>query len=167
MRANYSTPRMLSTAAVLFLASFMSLMATPSTSRQRVAAPAGTCNLPPIPAPGQTVTWTLAGSPYQICQNITIPATSTVIVEAGVQITFDPDIQVIVAGNMDLQGQAAQRILLQAPAVFPPIIDINGGVFDASFSDFTGQVRVENGANVVLSDSRFQSSNGLLWAQEL
>jgi hypothetical protein len=138
-----------------------------SRSRPREKIPAGTCNLPPVPAPGQTVTWTLAGSPYEICQNITIPATSTVIVEAGVQINFDPDMQVIVSGTMDLQGQAAQRIVLQASAVFPPIIDIDGGVFDASFSDFTGQVRVENGANVAISDSRFQGPNGLLWGQEL
>ena len=39
--------------------------------------------------------------------------------------------------------------------------------FDASFSDFTGQVRVENGANVVLSDCAFQGNNAVLWAQEL
>jgi len=166
----HRSARKILAAALVFLSGALTDFAATvesSRSRPREKAPSGTCNLPPVPTPGQTVTWTLAGSPYQICQNITIPATSTVIVEAGVQITFDPDIQVIVAGNMDLQGQAAQRILLQAPAVFPPIIDINGGVFDASFSDFTGQVRVENGANVVLSDSRFQSSNGLLWAQEL
>jgi hypothetical protein len=111
------------------------------------------------------VTWTLAGSPYEICKNITIPSTSTVIVEAGVQIKFDADMQVIVLGTMDLQGQAAQHIVLNAPAVFPPIIDIDGGVFDAAFSDFTGQVRVENGANVALSDSQFLS-NAVLWAQE-
>ena len=129
--------------------------------------PLGTCNLPPIPAPGETVTWTLANSPYEICQNITIPSTSMVIVEAGVQIIFDPDTQVIVLGTMHLQGQAAQHIVLNAPAVFPPIIDIDGGIFDASFSDFTGQVRVENGANVALSDSSFLGSNGVLWAQEL
>lgn len=130
-------------------------------------SPAGTCNLPPIPAPGQSVTWTLAGSPYEICQNITIPSTSTVIVEAGVHVNFDPDRQVFVLGTMHLQGQAAQHIVLQAPAIFPPIIDIDSGVFQASFSDFTGQVRVENGANVALSDSAFQGNNAVLWVQEL
>src|SRR5262249_47496347 len=113
------------------------------------------------------VTWTLAGSPYEICQNITIPSTSTVIVEAGVHINFDADMQVIVLGTMQLQGQIAQHILLQAPAVFPPIIDINAGVFTAAFSDFTGQVRIENGSNVALSDCAFQGSNAVLWAQEL
>src|SRR4029434_2977406 len=80
-----------------------------SRPRPREKAPSGTCNLTPIPAPGPTVTWTLARSPYEICQNITIPATSTVIVEAGVQINFDADMQVIVLGTMDLPGQAAQH----------------------------------------------------------
>jgi hypothetical protein len=125
------------------------------------------CNLPPVPAPGQTVTWTVAGSPYEICQNIGIPATSTVIVEPGVQINFDADMQVVVAGTLRLQGQAAQHVVLNAPAVFPPIIDVNGGTFDASFSDFSGQLRVENGANVTLADSSFLGGNGVLWVQEL
>jgi hypothetical protein len=147
--------KILTAVLVLVLGWFTASTATTQFSRPQLAAPGGTCNLPPIPAPGETVTWTLAGSPYEICQNITIPSTSTVIVEAGVQINFDRDMQVIVSGTMQLQGQAAQRIVLQAPAVFPPIIDIDGGIFDASFSDFTGQVRVENGANVAISDCQF------------
>lgn len=158
---------MLSVICVLLVTSFTMLTAIAAPSRPRLAAPAGTCNLPPIPAPGQTVTWTLAGSPYEICQNITIPSTSTVNVEAGVHINFDPDRQVIVLGTMQLLGQAAQHIVLQAPAVFPPIIDIDGGAFNAAFSDFTGQVRVENGANVALSDCAFSGNNAVLWAQEL
>src|SRR4029450_9783506 len=162
-----STRKILTTALVLLSGALTDFAATMESSRPRPKAPAGSCNLPPVPAPGHTVTWTLADSPYEICQDITIPSTSTVIVEAGVQVNFDPDMQVIVLGTMDLQGQTAQRIVLQAPAVFPPIIDIDGGVFDASFSDFTGQVRVENGANVALLDSGFQTSNGVLWAQEL
>jgi hypothetical protein len=164
-----ATPRILTIALVLLSGGLTDLAATIDSSRPRsqLKAPAGSCNLPPIPGPGETVTWTLAGSPYEICQNISIPSTSTVIVEAGVQVIFDPDMQVIVSGTMRLQGQAAQRIVFQAPAVFPPIIDIDGGVFEASFSDFTGQVRVENGANVALSDCAFQGNNAVLWAQEL
>jgi hypothetical protein len=159
--------KILTTAFMLLLGALTAFTATVQSSRPRLAAPAGTCNLPPIPAPGETVTWTLAGSPYEICQNISIPSTSTVIVEAGVQVIFDPDMQVVVSGTMLLQGQAGQRILFQAPAVFPPIVEIDGGVFEASFTDFTGQVRVENGANVALSDCQFLGSNGILWAQEL
>jgi len=154
------TRRILIAALVLLLASFTTLAATMHDSRSRLAPPTGTCNLPPIPAPGQGVTWTLAESPYEICQNITIPATSMVIVEAGVHINFDADMQVIVLGTMQLQGQTAQHIVLQAPAVFPLLIDIDGGVFNAAFSDFTGRVRVENGANVALSDCRRRRTLG-------
>src|SRR5262245_40976149 len=166
---HHSTRKILAAALVFLSGALTDLAATVESSRPRPRekTPSGTCNLPPVPAPGQTVTWTLAGSPYEICQTITIPATSTVIVEAGVQINFDPDMQVLVSGTMDLQGQSAQRIVLQAPAVFPPIVGIDGGVFDASFSDFNGQVRVENGANVAFLDSRFLTNNGVLWAQEL
>ena len=154
-------------ASVLLLETLTAFTSSAQSLRPQVAAPAGTCNLPPVPAPGQTVTWTLAGSPYEICQNITIPSSSTVIVEAGVHVNFDTDMQVVVLGTMELQGQTAQRIVLQAPAVFPPIIDIDAGTFNAAFSDFTGQVRVENGANVALSDCAFQGNNAVLWAQEL
>src|SRR5262245_59445913 len=163
----HSTREILSAALVLLLASFTTSAATTHPSRSRLAAPTGTCNLPPIPSPGQSVTWTLAGSPYEICQHITIPSSSTVTVEAGVHINFDPNMQIVVLGTMQLQGQTAQHIVLQAPAVFPPIIDINDGVFNAAFSDFTGQVRVENGSNVALSDCAFQGNNAVLWAQEL
>jgi len=97
--------------ALFLLASVIPLMASTRGSRPPVAVPAGTCNLPPIPAPGQTVTWTLAGSPYEVCQNITIPSTSTVNVEAGVQVNFDADMQVVVLGTMQLQeiGRASCR----------------------------------------------------------
>ena len=67
---------------------------------------------------------------------------------------------------MQLQGQSAQHILFQAPAIFPPIVDINDGVFNAAFSDFTGQVRIENGSNVALFDCAFQGNDAVLWAQE-
>jgi hypothetical protein len=162
-----ATREMLSAALVLLVGSFADITAGEQRSEARPTAPKGTCNLPPVPAPGQTVTWTLAGSPYEICQDITIPSTSTVIVEAGVHVAFDPDRQVMVLGTMQLQGQSAQHIVLQTAAVFPPIIDINGGVFNATFSDFNGQVRVENAANVAFSDCAFQGSNAVLWAQEL
>src|SRR5947208_14020033 len=117
------TRRILTAASVLLFGTLTAFTSSAQSSRPHLAAPLGTCNLPPIPAPGETVTWTLANSPYEICQNITIPSTSTVIVEAGVQINFDPDMQVIVSGTMHLEGQAGQRIVFQAPAVFPPIID--------------------------------------------
>ena len=46
------------------------------------------CNQPPIPTAGQTVTWTKAKSPFQICTDLTIPKGGKVIVEPGVRVDF-------------------------------------------------------------------------------
>lgn len=124
------------------------------------------CNLPQAPSAGQTVTWTAAGSPYQVCQNIGIPPGATVIVEPGVQINFDADRQLIVSGTLLLQGQVAQRIALNTSAVFPPMIEVSGGTVEADFADFTGQVLVNSGSNVAVRDCGF-SGNGLVRTQSI
>jgi hypothetical protein len=85
--------------------------------------PLGTCNLPPIPAPGETVTWTLANSPYDICQNITIPLTSTVIVEAGVHVNYDPVTGAFIETLMRADGTPLQIDGLWA------LLPLGNGVF--------------------------------------
>ncbi len=151
---------------MFLLASLTGFTATAQSRRLQQKTPATSCNAPPVPAPGQTVTWTLANSPYQICQNITIPTGSTVNVEAGVQVGFNADTQLLVSGTLRLLGQAGSRISFTHPAVFPPMIEINGGALEASFADFGGQLRVNSGAAVMLADSGF-AGNGLLLVQEI
>jgi len=124
------------------------------------------CNQPPVPTPGQAVTWTAAGSPYQVCQNIAIPASSSVLVQPGVVVNFDANRQLAVAGTLTVQGTSGLPVTFSAPAVFPPMITVNGGILDASFAEFGGQVLVESGASVLLSDCRF-AGLGLLRSQEL
>ena len=130
-------------------------------------APPPACNLPPVPAAGQTVTWTVAGSPYTICENIGIPANSTVNIQPGVVLNFNADKQVVVSGTMRVQGQAGQPVVFNASAVYPPIVDVNGGTLDALFAEFHGQLRVENASTVTLTNNHFVGSQGLLWVQEL
>jgi hypothetical protein len=64
-----STRKILTAGLVFLVGALTSFTRTAQSVRPQMAAPAGICNLPPVPAPGQTVTWTLAGSPYQICQH--------------------------------------------------------------------------------------------------
>ncbi len=64
----------------------------------------------PIPLPGQTVTWTLADSPYTICQDLLIPTGATVIVEPGVTVTFEPDCWLHVDGALIAHGTPQQPI---------------------------------------------------------
>jgi len=69
------------------------------------------CNAPPMPKAGQTVTWTLAGSPYEMCSNRTIPFGGAVIVEAGVQLTIRSNVRLTVAGALTGSGTPALPIL--------------------------------------------------------
>jgi hypothetical protein len=63
------------------------------------------CNQPPVPGPGQTVTWTAVNSPFQLCSDLTIPATGTVIVEPGVTVALQAHtITVDGTFNLSLKG---------------------------------------------------------------
>jgi hypothetical protein len=129
-------------------------------------APAPACNLPPVPAAGQTVTWRAAASPFRVCQNIGIPPGATVVVEPGVRVDFDPDRQLSVNGTLNIQGNATARVTFTGPAAYPPIVDAVNGTVNASFTDFTGQFLVESGSTIRLADCGF-SGNGVLLSREL
>jgi hypothetical protein len=117
------------------------------------------CNLPPIPAAGQTVTWTLANSPYVICTDISIPKGGTAIVEPGVQVHFQAH-TLAVSGTLTAQGQAATHISLPADDVFPPAISMFGGTLNIAFADIGGQVRGGPG-KLLLSDSTFSGDGSI------
>ena len=129
-------------------------------------APPPACNLPPIPAAGQTVIWRAAASPYRVCQNISIPPGATVTVEPGVRVDFDQDKQLFVNGTLNIQGTAAARVTFTGPAVFPPIVDAVNGTVNASFTDFGAQFLVETGSTIVLRDCGF-TGNGVFLSREL
>ncbi len=59
---------------------------------------------PPIPGPGETVRWNLAGSPYTIQGEPVIPPTGVVIIEPGVTVNFPSSSEVIVEGELHAQG---------------------------------------------------------------
>jgi hypothetical protein len=130
------------------------------------APPPPPCNQPPAPSAGQTVIWRASGSPYEVCQNISIPPGGTVIVEPGVRVDFDADKQLVVSGALVLQGNSAAPIRLSSAAAFPPILDAVNGTVNATFTNFAGQFLVESGSTVNLSDCTF-FGNGLLRSKEL
>jgi hypothetical protein len=95
------------------------------------------CNQPPIPSPGQTVTWLAANSPFQICADLTIPKRGTVIVQPGVQLQFQ-GAGLTVSGALKAQGLSANHISIVAQDVFPPAITVDGGNLVMSFTDVGG-----------------------------
>jgi hypothetical protein len=123
------------------------------------------CNLPPQPAPGQTVTWTAANSPYQLCIDLTIPKGGTVNVEPGVQLQAQGH-TLAISGIVNAPGTATSHISISAQDVFPPAITMSNGSLNLKFADITGQIRGGPG-KLIISDSIFTGPNGLIWTPDI
>ncbi|HKQ48393.1 MAG TPA: choice-of-anchor J domain-containing protein [Phycisphaerae bacterium] len=124
------------------------------------------CNLPPVPQSGQTITWSTSNSPYRACQSLSIPAGGTVNVQPGVQINFDSGRQLIVAGTLNINASAAAPAVFTAPNSFPPFLVVSGGTLEAHFTEFHQQLRIGSAANVLLSDCTF-AFDGLLSSDDI
>ena len=98
------------------------------------------CNQPPVPGPGQTVTWAAADSPFELCSDLTIPATGTVIVEPGVTVALQAH-TITVDGTFNVQGSSTSHVTFSDTTVFPPAVTLDGGTIIMTFADFTGQLR--------------------------
>ncbi|RMF83088.1 MAG: hypothetical protein D6744_05360, partial [Planctomycetota bacterium] len=90
-------------------------------------APPPPCGIP-APQPGEAVTWTLADSPYVVCQDLLIPAGGVVNVEPGVQITFGATNTLRVEGVLRASGTAAAPIVFDGDAGFDAGLDVAGEV---------------------------------------
>jgi Bacterial Ig domain len=123
------------------------------------------CNQPPIPAPGQTVTWATADSPFQICADLTIPKSGKVIVQPGVQLQFQGH-TLTVSGTLTAQGQSSSHISISAQSNFPPAITVQNGSLTTTFVDFTAQLRLGPG-KITLSDSSFIGPDGLVYTLDI
>jgi hypothetical protein len=114
------------------------------------------CAQPPMPDAGQTITWTAAEGPYEICESATIPPTATVIIEAGAVIAITSEATLTVEGTLMAQGTGPAPVVISASAVFPPGIDVLG-TLDMSFSHVSCQVRPEPGSASSFFDCAFTS----------
>jgi hypothetical protein len=90
-----------------------------------VGSPPACPTFPPVPDPGQSVTWTLAGSPYQICAEMVIPETSKVVVEPGVTVNIDPDREILVEGILEAQGTANKPVTFNGKVAYQDFAWIN------------------------------------------
>lgn len=57
-----------------------------------------------ITAGSQSGTWTLAGSPYIVMVNVTVPANQTLIIEHGVHVKFQQTYQMDIFGSLYSKG---------------------------------------------------------------
>jgi len=116
---------------------------------------------PPIPGPGETVTWTAEGGPYRLSRNATIPASSTVFVDPGASVHIDDGATLFVAGSLLGAGTASERIILRSDTNFPPSVEVTGALVLA-FADLSGQMRPLDGASFELTDCSFSVPGGVM-----
>jgi hypothetical protein len=126
---------------------------------------AGVCNQPPVPAPGQTVTWRAADSPFQLCSDLSIPATSTVIVEPGVTVALQAH-TITAHGTFNVQGSSTSHVTFSDTTNFPPAVTLDGGAITMTFADFTGQLRGGPGG-MTLTDCTFTGPNGIIFTLDI
>jgi len=117
--------------------------------------PAPGCNLPPVPGPGQTVTWSAAESPFQICSDLAIPAGTTVLVEAGTTIEVDPGRTLAIDGTWIVQGTAAAPVTIigDLSLVTPPVHV--KGLAELNFANVSCRIHSAHGGTLLVADSSF------------
>lgn len=110
------------------------------------------CNIPPLPATGETITWTAAGSPYEICFDVGIPENSTVNVEPGVAVTATNGARLTISGTLNANGTDANPIQIMGTDFGR--VDVTGRLA-ASHTDISTLVKPEPGARMTFADCRF------------
>jgi hypothetical protein len=119
---------------------------------------------PPLPGPGETVTWTAAISPIEIDTDLFIPQGGTVIVEPGVQIIIAAEATLSVGGTLEGDGTETQPIVIESVANFPPGIIVSG-TLDLAFAEINTQVRPDLNGSLLFNDCTFSGPNGIIFNQ--
>jgi len=128
--------------------------------QQNASSPCGI----PLPQPGQTVTWTLAESPYVVCQNLTIPAGGIVNVEPGVTVEVQPGgPKLVIAG--DLIGHATPQspitLIGEDYSVINPPFEVRGGILDLQHANIQSRIQAKYGGTILASDCTIPASGAI------
>ena len=113
------------------------------------------CNLPPFPSAEQTVNWTAAGGPYEICNSSSIPAGGSVIVEAGTTVNIDPGSTLAIEGSIKVEGTASQPVTFAGgTSMLSPPIRVSGSA-EFSFANIQGHLHGAHGSSLIITDCAF------------
>ncbi len=107
-----------------------------------------------ITAGSQSGTWTLAGSPYIVMVNVTVPANQTLIIEPGVHVKFQQTYQMDIFGSLYSKGTEMAPITFEASDTAGWYNDIitAGGWHGIHFNQFQGTNDVSAFSNCIVKD---------------
>lgn len=117
------------------------------------SAPLQPCGIP-LPQPGETVTWGIADSPINICEQLTISPGGTVVIEPGVVLNVDPGAQLVILGTLRAEGTQAAPIIINGEnfSVIDPPIEVVSGTLDMHFVEVRARIQCQNGGSVLAAD---------------
>lgn len=125
--------------------------------------PAGPpCNQLSAPGAGETVTWTAAGSPHEVCENFAIPADATVIIEAGTVINIQATTTITLWGSMLLQGTAAAPVALTADPGAGLFIENHSGALEMNHVELGGVTVRLWGGDLLMSNCAYVTPGMIL-----
>ncbi|MBK8268807.1 MAG: choice-of-anchor J domain-containing protein [Planctomycetes bacterium] len=108
-----------------------------------------------LPQPGETVTWTQANSPYDVCSQLTIPRQGTVIVEPGVTISVQSGgPQLVIEGRLIAHGTSVSPIDFVGEnfSIIDPPFEVSGGTLDMRFATVSARIQSKYGATILAAD---------------
>lgn len=115
----------------------------------------------PIPAAGETVTWTLAHSPILITSDVAIPAGGTVLVDPGVQIRVSAGRHLDVIGTLIAHGTQNARVRIQQLGAGAELIPWPDAWLQLEHTIVDLYVHPKNGPTILASDCNF-TGNGFI-----
>lgn len=114
----------------------------------------------PMPQPGQTITWGLAGSPYNVNTDLYVPPTGAIILDPGVVVNLAAQCTLAIGGTVQGSGKGG-AITIQSAANYPPGIIVNG-TLDLVRATVNTQVQPSHGGTVLFDQCNFIGPNGLV-----
>lgn len=114
------------------------------------------CNLPPAPSPGENVTWAAADSPFEVCENLTIPAGGTVTIEPGVVIDVQDAAILTIAGTVVGLGTSVQPITFTGSSR----VEVSG-TLELEQAVVECLVQPDQGGSLLFTDTTFQGGGAL------
>ncbi len=106
-----------------------------------------------LPGPGETVTWTAAGSPYTICQSLLIPPGAKLVLAPGVSVEFALSADLLVEGELHARGTAQAPVRLEGNNVSG--LRAEGGTLRLEFVDVRAGISVHAHGTLEAFDSTF------------
>jgi hypothetical protein len=70
---------------------------------------------------------------------VTIPAGGTVVVQPGTHVQVLTDSTIRLEGTLIAAGSSSSPVTFDAVSVYPPMIEVEGGTLQSSFTQFRGR----------------------------